>query len=48
LAIQQFTQVANTYAACAGIVPVNTDGTIYFYTAGELDSVYLRVTGYFI
>jgi hypothetical protein len=46
--IAQFTQAANVYAGVAGIVPCDSNGDIYFYTSGELDSVYLAIYGYFL
>jgi hypothetical protein len=47
--VGNFTQVTNQLIGAAGIVPVKTsDNSIYFYTAGELDAIYIRIEGYFI
>ncbi len=48
IAVVQHTQVANQYVGVAGVVPVTEDGKIYFYCSGELDNVYVRVTGWWV
>jgi len=44
--IDQWTQVANQYIEVAGIVVCDSNGDIYFTQSGELDEVYIRITGY--
>lgn len=45
-AVQLLTQVANVYITVAGVCPCDANGDVYFYTTGELDNVYLYITGY--
>jgi len=40
------TQVADVYSDIAGIVRCDANGDIYFTQNGELDNVYLYITGY--
>jgi len=42
------TQVTNQFIDNSGIVPCDENGDIYFATAGNLDSVNILITGYFI
>jgi len=44
--IHQRTQVANRFIYVAGIIPCDANGDVYFKQAGELDAVYLQITGY--
>ena len=44
--VWQAVQVANQYIGVAGIVPCDGNGDIYFWHNGELDGIYLFVTGY--
>ncbi len=44
--VSQETQVANNFIYSAGIVPCDANGNIAFIQSGELDSVYLNITGY--
>ena len=44
--IRQVTQVANKFIVCAGIIPCDDNGDVYWTQSGELDSVFIYITGY--
>ena len=46
--VVQRTQVANIQIHVCGIVPCDANGDIYFSQSGELDTVGLEITGYWI
>ena len=44
--IRQITQAANNFITCAGIIPCDDNGDVYWTQSGELDSVFIYITGY--
>lgn len=46
--VKAHTQVADAYIDVCGIVPCDSDGSVYFYLSGELDLVYIFGNGYWI